>query len=120
MALFITVIMLPAGLIFVMNVRKKALQCNYWKKRFGSVYEGIRIDSKWALSYNLFQVLRRLLFLFVVFHPGFEMPSSLRIMAVIYISIFMNMYQFSVRPFEVNSKNNLENFNETIIFCVTY
>jgi hypothetical protein len=120
LALVITVILLPAGLIFVINVRKKALQCNYWKKRFGSVYEGIRIDSKWALSYNLFQVLRRLLFLFVVFHPGFEMPSSLRIMAVIYISLFMNMYQFSVRPFEVQSKNNLENFNETIIFTVTF
>jgi hypothetical protein len=120
LALFISLIVMPVGLILVVNMKKKDLEDIYWKKRFGSAYEGVRIDSKWALSYNFLQVLRRLLFLYVVFHPGFEMPSSLRIMAVIYISLFMNMYQFSVRPFEVNSKNNLENFNETIIFCVTY
>jgi hypothetical protein len=119
-ALFISVILLPAGLIFVLNVRKKALECNYWKKRFGSVYEGIRTDNKWALSYNLIQVLRRLLFLFVVFHPGFAMPSSLRIIAVIYITLFINIYQVNTRPFEDKSKNNLENFNETVIFCVTF
>ena len=32
----------------------------------------------------------------------------------------MNIYQFNVQPFEVKSKNNLENFNETIIFSVTF
>ena len=29
LALVITVILLPAGLIFVINVKKKALECNY-------------------------------------------------------------------------------------------
>ena len=87
---------------------------------FGSVYEGVRINNIWSLSYNLIQVSRRLLFLFVVFHPGFELPSTLRILIIIYLNLFMNVYQVCVRPFEAPSKNNLENFNETTIFCVTF
>ena len=87
---------------------------------FGSVYEGVRINNIWSLSYNLIQVSRRLLFLFVVFHPGFELPSTLRILIIIYLNLFMNVYQVGVRPFEVPSKNNIENFNETTIFCVTF
>ena len=119
-ALAINLILLPLGLIFVMNVRKKALANKYWQKRFGSIYEGVKIDSIWSLSYNLIQLTRRLIFLFVVFHPGFELPSALRILMIIYLNLFFNIYQVGVRPFEVPSKNNLENFNETIIFCVTF
>ena len=90
--LFLTIVVLPAGLIFVMNVRIQAMKSSYWSHRFGSIYEGIKVENTWSRCYNLFQVLRRLLFLFVVFHPGFELAPSLQIMSIVYITLFMNAY----------------------------
>ena len=53
-ALGLELLVLPAGLIFVSLVRRKALEHRYWQRVFGAAYEGMRTDSKWAVNYNMF------------------------------------------------------------------
>ena len=41
--------------------------------RYGELYAGLRIDSKWSLSYNFIFLVRRMSFLSLAFH-GYSTP----------------------------------------------
>lgn len=88
------------------------------KKRFGSTYEELRMNSKAALLFNVIYMLRRLFFASVAVFLT-NMPS-LQVVLVICHCLVVMMYLVRVRPFADPIMNYMEILNEAFILGATY
>ena len=85
---------------------------------YGSAYEGLRIESKLALFYQLLYVLRRLFILLTAFLTIFVEKPWMQLISMYFFNYLILIYIASCRPFEKNSKNNIEILNEyCIVIC---
>jgi hypothetical protein len=86
--------------------------------RFGSTYASLRTDSKQALLYNIFYMLRRLLIAliatFIKSHPYAQ------VQIIVFHCILMILYILAVKPFDLPLLNYTEIFNECSIISAAY
>ncbi len=85
---------------------------------FGSIYLELRQDSKIALMYHVFYMLRRLLFSFLIF--VLESYPYLQIFLLSLHCIPLILYTILCKPFMQPSMNCLEIFNELSILFSSY
>ena len=87
-------------------------------KRFGSLFEGIKIKSPYGYYFNIFFLLRRSIFsLILVGVPEF---SSIQIILCMYLQIITIIYIPQNKPFEVPLNNRREIFLEFMNFIILY
>jgi hypothetical protein len=95
-------------------LRQPLEKYEHLEKRWGVMFEGIKINSKANTYFYFFFVVRRLVFVnlafFVYKYPSFQ------IIGVIFLNTFMLIYQGLNRPLIERLKNNIELVNE---FCIT-
>ena len=65
--LVMALIILPILFIYILQQDKERLQDISFNKKFGVLYENIRLVDKWTTAYYLFYVLRRMIFCLIVF-----------------------------------------------------
>lgn len=65
--LFVALVGFPAAVIYVLRQEVNELSKLYFFMKWGPIYEGLRMESKWTLAYYLVYIIRRILFVFVAF-----------------------------------------------------
>lgn len=53
---------------FILHIKRRKLKQKLYIQKFGAFYEELRLNSKMALLYNLFFMLRRFLFIAIIIH----------------------------------------------------
>jgi hypothetical protein len=90
----------------------------YYSSRIGSLYEGLKLNSRAAMFYNVVFTTRRLIFAVVVTmltnYPTFQ------IFILILKCVLIIIYLALVRPFVEPSQNLLEIVNEIFIIAISY
>ncbi len=84
---------------------------------YGSTYNEIRSDSKAALMYNVFYMLRRLWIALIA--TTLKQYSFLQVQLIVLHSIVMTVYVTLFKPFELLLLNKMEVFNEFSILLAT-
>ncbi len=84
---------------------------------YGSTYNEIRVDSKSALMYNVFYMLRRLWIALIA--TMLKEFSFLQVQLIVLHSIVMTIYVTLFKPFELPLLNRMEVFNEYTIMLAT-
>ena len=85
---------------------------------FGSLYEGMRIDSKSIVLYNVIYTVRRLLIGLNALFLG--NTPSLQLMITLMSQTLILIYLLLVKPLDSSYMNNLEVFNEICILGCSY
>ncbi|TNV74060.1 hypothetical protein FGO68_gene7129 [Halteria grandinella] len=106
-------------LIFVFLVRRqRRVTKRIFKARFGSLYEGLRINCLMSILSNFFFTSRRLLLIIItVFwteYPAFQ------VMIYIFFSQLNIMYLIHYKPYESPETNKGEIFNEACVLAAGY
>lgn len=65
--LMITLVIVPGFMIHLLNTPLQEIQTKEFKDSYGSMYEGVKTDSKARLAYFPIFIFRRFLFLFIAF-----------------------------------------------------
>ena len=86
--------------------------------RIGSLYEGLRIKSKWALMYNSFFIGRRLIFAFII--VLLKEYQALQVIFFFYQCLAVFVYIIHAKPFDDSQLNKIEFFNEACILITAY
>ena len=88
------------------------------KAQIGSLYLGINSESAWALSYSIVFMMRRSLFVFLMF--SLMKQPAIQMNLLIYSSIFYIIYLHYVRPHDDSSSVLVETINEVILLVICY
>ena len=112
---FICIVILPITIINIICKPKELLANEHFETMYGSAYEGLRIKSKFALFNQLLYVLRRLFLLLTAFLTIFVEKPWMQLISMYFSNYLILIYIASCRPFEKNSKNNIEILNE---YCI--
>ena len=116
--MFAFVVVLPLSIWVLLWKKFNQLKQKQCIDTFGSLYSGLRIDSKYAVLYNVIYMLRRLYFAHVAL-DYYSVPF-IQIQLLILHSIGLVIFNTLVRPFENRMLNNLEIFNEVCILGAAY
>lgn len=108
----------PLMIFVFLYRRQQRVNRRIFKARFGSLYEGLRVDCLMSILSNFFFTLRRLfLIIITVFfteHPAFQ------VMAYIFCSQLNLMYLIHYKPYETPQANKSEIFNEACVLAAGY
>lgn len=92
--------------------------------KYGSVYEGLRLDSRWVLFYPVYFIIRRTIFMVAAF--SLYMHVVIQLACVLLITMVSAVFILQVKPFEERLVNQLEVMNECftlaliyVVFCFT-
>ena len=100
---------------FLLRKTDRLLEENYVAS-IGCLYSELRIESKWALSYNIIFLLRRAINALML--SLLSDYCAFQVMTLTLMSLFMIMYLMLVRPFQDPKINNMDIFNEcTVLVC---
>lgn len=67
-SIFVACVFLPGIFVYVMTRPIEFLREPSFSSKYGELYFGMKIESKWTVSYFLVFIIRRLLFLAVAFY----------------------------------------------------
>ena len=62
-----TLVIVPGAMIHLLNEKLEIIQSIEFKNSYGSLYEGVRTDSKFNVAFYLVFILRRMMFSFIAF-----------------------------------------------------
>ena len=114
---FITLVILPGATLAILLQDKAYIVSEEFKFHFGVLTEGISHKSKIQLAYFGFFILRRFIFVCIIFqwikYPTFQLQG------VIFLNVFMVMYQAGVKPLEGRFNNRMETYNECLVYLIT-
>ena len=65
--LITTLVIVPGAMIYLLCEKLEVVQSIEFKSSYGSMYEGIRTDSKFKLAFYFVFILRRMMFSFIAF-----------------------------------------------------
>ena len=104
--------------IAIINLKRTKLTNPDFKARFGSLYEGLRLDSFWSFNFTMLNILRKLIlaFSYVVLKDFLV----LQLLVGINSSFFMLIYLIKVKPFIHQKTLKMELLNETCILLIQY
>lgn len=66
-AICLTVI--PGLIIFIMSKDEATLNHKNTKEVYSNIYDGLKVNSKMSLNYNFLYLIRRILFITIMFNP---------------------------------------------------
>jgi len=82
----------------------------------GVLYDDLKLESKFTLSYKLLLLLRRAAFVLLAFFPFYDIPSTMQIKACVVTNLIFNLYVAAFKPFDTRKKNRSEVLNEVTIY----
>lgn len=115
--LFVALVCFPAAIIYVSRQEVEVLSKLFFFMKWGPIYEGLKTESKWTLAYYLIYILRRILFVFIVF---FIPQGTIQLIFLQYMNMFVIMYQVLNKPLDSKLKNQIETANEIFIGIITF
>ena len=112
-ATLVLLVLIPASFIYLMHRYFSRLKEEYLTERYGSLYLGVRTDSRWSAFHVIAFLITRLGFALISFMlrpwPG----------VLIFIYMVLNMiyiiYIGWVRPFDAVSQQGSELFNACML-----
>jgi hypothetical protein len=113
----LTFILLPLTMLRVIFQDKSVLQTESYNQRFGVLYEELKIQSRYDLSFHLIFILRRLIFTFICLYM--RSASYFQIMFLEYLNLALMIYLGNNQPFRRPFKNKVEVVNEVLIMIAT-
>ena len=90
--------LIPAVFYYILRRKRTELWRPSVKAQIGSLYLGINSGSAWALSYSIVFMLRRTLFVLLMF--SLIKQPAIQMNLLIYSSIFYIIYLQYVRPYD--------------------
>ncbi len=118
LVIFVWIFLLPILLCFLLKKNFSKLSDQKIIDTFGSTYYDLRQDSKIALMYNVFYMLRRLFFSFLIFVLKSYPYLQIQLLSIHCIPLIM--YTFLCNPFNNSTITRLEIFNELSILLSSY
>ena len=88
--LFSSLVLVPGAMIHILSEKLEVIQSIEFKNSYGSMYEGVKTDSKFKLAFYLIFILRRMLFSFVAF--GLSWSPVYQVQAVYLLNIAVGIY----------------------------
>ena len=67
LCLITTLVIVPGAMIHVLSEKLEIIQSIEFKSSYGSMYEGVKTDSKFKLAFYFVFILRRMMFSFIAF-----------------------------------------------------
>ena len=113
----ITLIITPAAFGYTLSQNINMYQQAKFKVRWGSMFEGVRLRSKLTACFYLIFIIRRLIFVFIVFH--LDNNTGVSLVLICWMNLAILIYTGMVRPLEERFMNRLEMFNELFVSMVT-
>lgn len=117
-SLVISMVVLPAFMIFVMTQSIETLRDPSFEAVWGSLYEGISLKNKWQLASNLVFMIRRAFFVFLCFN--LDRFSGMQILMVKLLNLATLIYYGNIQPFQTRFMTRINLFNEFCISLVTW
>jgi hypothetical protein len=99
--------MLPAAFFWVLVQDIETLRSKQFENKYGPLYEGLKLDNKWYLTYYVIFILRRLLFFGIAIMKTDTDSAFVQIMIIMYMNIFMIIYTGCLNPMKVRSVNRV-------------
>ena len=94
------------------------LEDEHFDDTYGCVYEGLKVESRWALVYPIVFVARRsLLVVLAIYFYNF---IWLQVVTQLIFSMFMVAYVYILWPFKDDTQNKLDMFNELSTMMLIY
>lgn len=118
LGLVLVLLVLPLAFVNLLSQNKNDIAKVEFQERWGKMFEWMRTKSKWNYSYYLFFTLRRITFVALAVYIIYDL-NSIQLMAVIYLNMFISIYQGLSKPFEVPVDNKIEYFYESCIWACT-
>ena len=88
--LIMTLLLVTWAMIYLLSEKLKIIQSVKFKKSYGSMYEGIKTDSKFRVAYYFVFVLRRMMFCVIAF--GLSWNPVYQVQAVYLMNIAIAIY----------------------------
>ena len=114
---FITLVIIPGATVAILVQDKAYIVSEEFKFHYGVLTEGINHNSKIQLAFFGFFILRRFIFVYIVFQ-WLEYPTF-QLQGVIFLNVFMVMYQAGVKPLEGRFNNRMETYNECLVYLIS-
>ena len=108
----------PVSIIFVISHDTKELKSQVFQRDYGTIYKEFRHHSKLQIGFYLVFVLRRFLFISIMFNMRDR--SYFQIIAMNYLNLFMLIYHGNTRPFLSSFRSWVEITNEIFITIDTF
>lgn len=108
----------PVFIIVFYGVNFKKLHDQKFERKYGAVYEGLKLKSRSALVYNSYFVMRRCLFMCIALF--LYRHVLLQLFSVVMLTLIACSYVLLYSPFEEPKQNKLEVMNEFITLGLTY
>ena len=117
-SLSVCVVILPGLMVFIMFQSFDKLKEPEFQKTWGSLYQGIQLDSKWQVACNLVFMFRRMFFITICFNLA-QIPG-VQIILVNLSNLASCVYYGKVKPFQTRFQTYLNLFNELLVTIVTW
>jgi len=111
--------MVPAAFCWVLVQDIETIRSKRFENQYGPLFEGLKLDNKWYLTYYVVFILRRLLFFGIAIMKTDTDSAFLQIMLLMYMNIFMIIYTAGLNPMKVRSVNRVLLANELLISFTT-
>ncbi|CDW88792.1 cadg domain containing protein [Stylonychia lemnae] len=117
---FILTVLSPIAIAIFINKSFDYIQAedDLYEKRYGSLWDTLKRDSRKTLFWNVLFLLKRFAFaLTAVFMR--ESPTA-QVQIVVYLNLTTMMYVLYTKPFSNPAINKLEIFNEVCVLLISY
>jgi hypothetical protein len=89
-SIFSTLIVFPLVLIWFITRKIEVYRKKDFKQKFGALYDGVKTEDKYTISFSLVFVLRRILFFLIAFN--FYEYTLFQAMNIAFLNLFMIIY----------------------------
>jgi hypothetical protein len=113
----ITLVITPIAFAYTLSQNINMYQQAKFKVRWGSMFEGVRLKSKITACFYLLFIIRRLIFVFIVFH--LDNNTGVSMVLLCWMNLAILIYTGMIRPLEERFMNRLEMFNELFVCMIT-
>ena len=115
----ICLLIMPTIIIYVANKPLEVLTTKSFKRKFGKVFEDLKVRQQPAMFYSMIYLLRRVLFICIIFSRFLINHVSLQILALTYLQGASIMYLYKYLPYYNKLQLYLELSNELTVLTVT-
>lgn len=117
--LFLILVAIPLAFLFVLTRDREMLLDLKFEERWGALYEGLKMTSRWEYAFFLIFVTRRIIFVGMAVYIPFE-SNYFQVIGLVFINLFVVIYQGLNKPMVVPLHNRIEYFNESLIGVCSY
>ena len=114
----VTLVIVPITFMYTLSQHINLYQQLKFKHRWGSLFENVKLRNKITAAFWLIFVIRRILFVTIVF--AMEHISCPSLILICYTNLAILIYTAYNYPLIGRPNNRLELFNEFIVCTVTF